>query len=126
MRCDDSALNALLNADEETGEYSAELSIAAQHVEICSHCQSRLSELAGDAAHWHEAQHWLSTGGVENPEYAESLAARKRWNRPAAWTDAMAKSLLSAASHPEMLGRIGRYDVERLIGSGGMGVVFKA
>lgn len=126
MTCNDSTLNALLDADEETGEYSADLSIAAQHVEICSHCQSRLSELAGDAAHWHEAQQWLSTGGVENPEYAESLAARKRCNRPAAWTDAMAKSLLSAASHPEMLGRIGRYDVERLIGSGGMGVVFKA
>ncbi|MBL8817850.1 MAG: serine/threonine protein kinase [Planctomyces sp.] len=38
----------------------------------------------------------------------------------------MARSLLSKASHPEMLGRIGRYDVERLIGTGGMGVVFKA
>ncbi|MCA8997032.1 MAG: serine/threonine protein kinase, partial [Planctomycetaceae bacterium] len=38
----------------------------------------------------------------------------------------MAEQLLSAPSHPEMLGRIGRYDVERLIGAGGMGVVFKA
>ncbi len=38
----------------------------------------------------------------------------------------MASQLLSPASHPELLGRLGRYDVERLIGSGGMGVVFKA
>lgn len=38
----------------------------------------------------------------------------------------MARQLLSPPSHPEMLGRIGRYEVERLIGAGGMGVVFKA
>ena len=38
----------------------------------------------------------------------------------------MARKLLSTPSHPEMLGRIGRYDVECLIGSVGMGVVFKA
>jgi serine/threonine protein kinase len=37
----------------------------------------------------------------------------------------MAEQLLAPASHPEMLGRIGRYDVEKLVGSGGMGVVFK-
>jgi serine/threonine protein kinase len=33
--------------------------------------------------------------------------------------------MLAPASHPEMLGRLGRYEVESLIGSGGMGIVFK-
>ncbi len=32
---------------------------------------------------------------------------------------------LMPPSHPEMLGRIGRYEVERMIGSGGMGIVLK-
>ena len=53
--------------------------------------------------------------------------ARRRWqHRTTAWTESMSRQLLSPPSHPEMLGRIGRYEVERLIGAGGMGVVFKA
>ena len=32
---------------------------------------------------------------------------------------------LQAPSHPELLGKIGRYDVEQGIGTGGMGSVLK-
>lgn len=123
LTCHDIALDVLLAADEDIDAHNPEV---ARHVEICAHCQSRLTQLAADAEQWDEMQRWLSPDDVKDAEYAESLGARERSKRTVAWTDAMAKSLLSPASHPEMLGRIGRYDVERLIGSGGMGVVFKA
>ena len=126
IKCDDEALGALLDADEEQFHSVADLAEVAQHIESCTHCQTRLSELAAADHQWQEVQQVLSPGELSMDAYTESLDARERWKRPTAWTNAMAKSLLSSPSHPEMLGRIGRYDVERLIGSGGMGVVFKA
>ena len=122
-KCDDAALAALLNTCDDIGEQDADVS---EHVESCQHCQTRLLELAADAEQWDAVSQWLSPGAVNSEIYSESLDAQERWKRPTAWSETMAKSLLSPASHPEMLGRIGRYDVERLIGSGGMGVVFKA
>ncbi|MDA1049087.1 MAG: serine/threonine-protein kinase [Planctomycetota bacterium] len=122
-KCDEVALAALLNTCDDVDEHDSDVAL---HVESCQHCQSRLSQLAADAEQWDAVPQWLSPDDRLSEIYAESLDARDRWKRPTAWTETMAKSLLSAASHPEMLGRIGRYDVERLIGSGGMGVVFKA
>lgn len=123
MKCETIDFDDLLDADDDIDTDNQEI---AKHLESCTHCQGRMARLAADAEQWDEAQHWLTIGRVKEPEYAESLSARERWKRPMAWNEAMAQSILSTASHPEMLGRIGRYDVERLIGSGGMGVVFKA
>jgi len=124
--CDDGQLRRLLDgADVQTA--------VAEHLESCSRCQSRLAELAGSADQWHEARQLLTADRADSADAEYSAEARERsWSgsvygaRTAAWTESMARQLLAPPSHPEMLGRLGRYEVERLIGSGGYGIVFKA
>ena len=108
---------------------------SANHLAECSHCQARLERIAGEPDEWRDIRDSLQPDHeldiVESSRFDKATSEgrrriRDRWKGANAWTESMTKSLLSPASHPEMLGRIGRYDVERLIGSGGMGVVFKA
>lgn len=104
----------------------------AEHVENCPHCQTKLSKLSSPGA-WTNAlvSHLRSLGEPE----------RQLHDRPTQTTidlrigasesdeielDPISLDFLEPASHPELLGRIGRFDVERVIGAGGMGVVFKA
>jgi eukaryotic-like serine/threonine-protein kinase len=127
MNCSDDSLRLLLREDEQSDDYRD----AARHVDSCPHCQQRIGELAAEDDEWHEAHEMLLAGDANGTGTIDRLSAhersRGRWQRqPTAWTEAMARQLLSPPSHPEMLGRIGRYEVERLIGTGGMGVVFKA
>lgn len=125
--CSDDRLRSLLQCDEETDESR----LSALHVDQCPRCQLRLEELAAEPAEWRIVKHSLVHGDEEDSGNhnvpSQHPRGRARWQRhPTAWTDSMARQLLSEPSHPEMLGRIGRYEVERLIGVGGMGVVFKA
>lgn len=122
--CDGKNLSILLDGEEGSAEF-AQLS---KHLENCARCQRRLEALSGDGDYWQVQREMLRP--LEDDEGASGVLHRYRsgenspWQRPSL-DEASVKQLLTAPSHPEMLGRLGRYEIERLIGAGGMGIVLK-
>ncbi len=117
----DEQLKELLFDQEDTLE-SIEV---GQHVETCETCQVRLSELTCEESLAQEAGKLLSgySSSAERLAVVGSAVSHRAKDQVVPEFDSV---LLEPPRHPEMLGRIGRYEIERCIGTGGMGVVFKA
>lgn len=97
--------------DGQLGQYDSDLALS--HIELCDVCRKSLEDMSGDASDWKEAREILSS--------SETFASQRTDD----WGQSLAKRLLSPSSHPEMLGRIGRYDIESMLGAGGMGIVYR-
>lgn len=116
----DTQLQTLLYGEED-GSPSTEIS---RHVEACELCQQRLAHMVSMESSEREVCELLNG-------FVDTYAERSRNSFMTAGNRAEGELgeyeiAFSKASHPEMLGRLGRYEIERMIGSGGMGVVFKA
>ncbi|MFO0901996.1 MAG: serine/threonine-protein kinase [Pirellulales bacterium] len=123
--CRDEPLRRLLEDAEQSAEYQA----AARHVETCNACRRRLEELAAEQTVWLETQELLSEDETveqfEREWRERSRSGIAHDSQASAISESLIRQYLAAPSHPEMLGRLGRYEIERWIGAGGMGIVLK-
>ncbi|HEY4234372.1 MAG TPA: serine/threonine-protein kinase [Lacipirellulaceae bacterium] len=124
-KCDDVQLERLLHSDDEESD---EVRAAAKHLESCEACRSRLASFAADASWWNDARESLSSSDAFawKPDLTRSAAFAGREGSRGDSIQSDVRRILGAPNHPENLGRLGRYDIERIIGSGGMGIVLKA
>ncbi|MFN3194178.1 MAG: serine/threonine-protein kinase [Aureliella sp.] len=109
-----------------------------EHIEQCERCRQTLEWLAGDETWWKDSRELLSdTVGFECHRertlgIVESICALAGGEAGTSHEPLVEHekkqlaSLLDPPSHPELLGRLGRYELEQLIGRGGMGLVFRA
>ena len=127
MSCDPSQLNVLLTAEEDSAPFRR----AQHHVESCPQCQQRLLEVSGVSPLVREACETLRQEGEADTDVEwgnssvliqlDSLQSEDN----SIDSETISLDFLSPPTQPDLLGRLGRYEIERLIGTGGMGVVLK-
>jgi hypothetical protein len=124
-------MQRLLSDDATTGLADA----TVRHLESCETCQRQLTTLAAEPQWWSDAQElldgdaprrWQPDLSCTSDFYPRAASVSHPLEVGPPQLDVHVAKLLGAPNHPEMLGRLGRYDIERIIGSGGMGIVLKA
>ena len=104
------------------------------HISNCDQCQTRLMSLAADPkwrsefmGHLSEdfSSDFASSSEITISSKPSTSKDRQGDEYDLDTVDAMLKEILAPPIHPETLGRLGRYEIESIIGCGGMGVVVR-
>lgn len=97
-----------------------------KHLDGCEYCQRRLTDLSADATWWREAAQWLENAPTEESVAEDQLDDFSEHHGPSAESALLQSGLMKPTTTAEMIGVIGRYDIRRVIGTGGTGIVLQA
>ena len=126
--CDPSLIECYLADSLETARERTFLI----HLESCASCRRRIEQAAAEPSSWSDAEEFLRDQPFDSASFGtwsssfsshDELPDRKA---VASAEVAQVLGMLNPTDDPEMLGRLGGYEVSGVIGSGGMGVVLKA
>ncbi len=127
--CEAVNLNAILRGDDTQPDYQA----ALEHLGSCDHCQHKLDEMFLHDGMLGEVSSVLRDSGEQVISQYEKQTIDDDLDRTVDYIPdkhvldlSSELRFLKPASHPELLGRLGRYDIERVVGVGGTGIVLKA
>ncbi len=99
------------------------------HLDHCEHCQRRITELSANADWWRDAAVCLENAALDDAEGEGENGFFDEFDEPHGPTAEEALTqcgLMTKSSKPEMIGTIGRYEIRRVIGTGGTGIVLQA
>ena len=99
---------------------SANESALTKHIDQCTDCRSKMESLAAEPESWHEAHTFLQPTEF----HAANLSLENPTRSPLQVRSVL--DSLAPTDDPEMLGRLGTYEVSGVVGVGGMGIVLKA